>query len=462
MGHPAEQDEKALIFWHKENSSQTRDRVLASAPMIGDALIHALETSEPGSVHVTRCTATMFVLDVAFSVLRVDTYDVRTHEAARTEMAKLEYLPLLSRLEGIINVADGSEYIRTDWRTVLVERIVGLGEFVRSVGHLRIATDIFAKAAQVRHVTPAVNMLALQGRGWTLRQLGDHFRSERVYRELHAVAEESSDMLMALDADLGLSTIMVERGALGDAEALTRAVLDRATRIGASKLTSRAHGNLACIAGIQERFDAAIVHADAAIRGPQSPIDYDICVANIAFAFRQLRRWRCAEWYAKRVVRDAEGIEQRTSGLITLCHLALDRRGDASPLRADIDTHRISSALRVDVYELDARVAWWADDKLTARRELEQGIAFAEGHKANRAAFLFDEALQTIEAGKVPQLFYAPRHLPSVEHASAVRSIEARSHGVEPILRHGIRLATPADDDKAVLASAAGIVLTGS
>lgn len=423
------QDEKVLInacsdAAHQNSSFANETGALPSAPMpIGDALIDALEAAAPDSVHPARIRTAIHVLSVASQVLKTDTFSQRTHAAARHGLAKLDHVTIKGLLTAILDAADGSEYIASDWRSATVERINDFALFLRNVGYFAPASEVYARAAQIRRVAPKVTMAALQGRGWTLRQLGDHFRAERAYQTMRAVAEDACDMIMALEADLGRAKVAIERGNLAEAEPLALDVMRRAKGIGLSRVTGLAHIDLACIAGIRMQYGEAVVHLDRARSENITRVDHDLCGINMAEGQRMLRRVADACASAHVVARTAEGLEERVGAWLILYHLAMDQGHDADAHRERLADIRMSAQKRAELYEANARDAWCSDDLLTARRELADGLAFAEAHKLNEMIMHLDDGLKHLEHGKEPPRFLAPNHLPSPATAAAIRRI---------------------------------------
>ena len=436
--------------------------------MIGAAMVRAIEKAERDSEELTRALAEYFTFRVAAEVLSRDSIDGRIYERALEQIERSHDMTVRRELPRILAVANGTEFV-SDWRTELVARMTDYGHLLRTDGRSAQAADAFGYAARARGAVPAARMAAIRGRAWALRQIGDPFRAERAYNELRSFAEDSCDILMEMEADIGRATVMVESNRLPAAEALTLEILGRATRIGAITTISRAHANLACIAGIGERYDEAIIHAREAMRGPLSRLDRDICVSNIAFAFRKLRCYRAAERYAASVARSAEGAEQRAAALLTLAHIALDRGESAAYYINRIDPARISVATHADLHEVTAREYWLSDDSESARHELAEGLLFAEKHGLNRAVIDFDTALLEMEGGEMPRLFHSPTYTIPLNTASALRTIEAEAWNADAVNSFesrrgavGIRLTPTAHDDEAALTDKIIPILTGS
>jgi hypothetical protein len=429
MGLP--KDERVLMYdMHKDFSRANVPEVLPSAPMIGEIFLDLLRTATTPDLWHWRAAARL-VLAVADQALNTDGPSDRLIRTARREVHNVTHLALRTHLNDVLDVTLGT--CREHWRETVAQRLIAYAGFVRSVGHFAGAGEIYGMVAETVDLPASVRIEAYQGRAWVFRQLGQHADADLIYVQMRTLAESVGNTPMVLMAELGMARVMIERGGLPEAERMVRAVIARAETLGFLGVVSRAYIDLACVAGKRKRHDEVIVHTDTAMAGPLPPIDRDLCGVNMAYAYRNIRRFACAASYARIVVTTAEGLEERLRAGLILYHLTMDQGLDATAPRAFVDREgeRMSAQLRAELYEAMARDAYLSDDLLTARHELTNGLAFSEAHHLNEMIVELDASLQSIERGTMPARFVAPNCTVPAHSVSSLRRIEYNARKAE-------------------------------
>lgn len=457
----AANDESILISaTDSRRSGVTGAAVVHSAPMkIGDAFDTSLREAEPGSAQAARRIAAIFVLDAAVDVLRTGIADPRVVAAARRALKKLDHVALLGALEAILNIVDGTEYVGRDWRSVLVERMLEYATLLRRVGHMPLAAEVFTFAARARDVRPDITLRALQGRGLMLRRLGEYSRSERAYGEMQTIADEIGDVEMALLAKLGLARVQLERGNTSEGERAVRDVIERSAAGRLPGVYGAAHVDLSFIAGTRGQYDAAIFHAKTALAHPIPDLDRDLAGINLAMGYRMYRQFHEATAFALTVAEEALGVEERVGAWLVLYELAMDQGIDTDGVRDRLEGQRMSPQKRAELYEADARNAWFEGDKLACRRELASGLALADSPARRLAEMVvrLDGAMRELATDAEPTIFRAPNCPTPPDSALALRRIgdEARKARTESDARDRLRAyATATGDPPAFLVQA--------
>lgn len=294
---------------------------------------------------------------------------------------------------------------------VLIERLHGqlmaYGMELHHRGDYRMAIDCFRLVSETTSSDFNLRLHALNRRAMSLRRLNRIEDAEGVYREMVAFASHARSTTMRLEGELGLGTMLIDRGLVEPGEARVLKVASDAARAGARVVTAKARRDLARIAGIRNDPVGVVRHTALALGDLPVGLDHDRALVDLGIAFRELGRSEIARNAATRVIGNSAHWDQRIAATLLLFHLALDDR-DAATIAfclGRLSREQLTPIFEAEFHEVRARHAAMRGLELDAVVLVRRMLAVAEQHGLGEVVSRAERALEDLSLGEVPAMY---------------------------------------------------------
>lgn len=274
----------------------------------------------------------LLVGSVGETSLRGDAPDAVVLATARRYASRVTVLGIRRYL---LDIVVGSAEGR-DWPRGVVGPMIVYGHALHNGGKFGPAIDIFSAVADSAFVQPERRLHAMYRRAFAARSMTRFDYAEQAYTQLESCALEWGSTHYALQAQLGLGKLEIERGHLTVAKEKILQVQLVAERCHDRDVVGKAHIDLAYIAGVMGDPLAVIEHAIAGHDGLTTRESRDRLLQNVAEALYRLGRPTKARELADWLASHASELHERQDAYSLRCQI--DRETSLAPVTpADVE-----------------------------------------------------------------------------------------------------------------------------